>query len=838
MNKDLPASNVGVRPPRVYPALLLLVGLGLGWGGARLLLIGGSAYYLCAGAAIAASGICIWRRSRWGVRIYGLMLVVTLVWSLIEVGFDAWGLLPRMLALVVLGLWLVTPWMRRALGNETRTARLVRLPSVGSVVAIVLLFAGTIIVLMLTASGLPKPISAGPPMVRGPLDGVWHHTGRTLAGTRYSPLNEIAPSNVTDLQVAWTYKTDVEGGFQSTPLMVGDALYFCTPKPSGVTALDAETGQLRWRFDAPIDDQRATTRACRGVAYHRSSERRVDECSERILAVSSDAMLLALDARTGRPCNSFGEDGRVDLHDGLGEVKPGYYAVTSPPLVAGNLAVVGGFVSDNREVGEPSGVVRAFDVTTGRLAWAWDLGKQQSHQLRPGEIYTRSTPNAWGLFSYDEELGLIFVPTGNSTPDYFGAHRSEASEEYASSVVALDVATGQVRWSYQTTHHDLWDYDNAAQPVLIDLPVADGGTVPALIQPTKQGEIFMLDRRTGQPLSDVRERPVPQSAVSGDWTSPTQPFSVGMPSFAGDALTEADMWGLTPADQLWCRIAFRKARYEGAFTPPSLQGTLQYPGTAGGINWGSVSVDEHRLIMVVNTLHIANIVKLIPRDQVDDTVDHVQAGTPYGATARFFMSPLQIPCQRPPYGRVAAVDLRTRKLLWSRPIGTTNELGPLGMRLRIPVPMGVPLSAGSIVTESGLIFIGGTRDRFLRALDLHSGRELWRDYLPGTAQATPMTYVSPRSGRQFVAIAAGGKAPLIGGGDQPTEGQSSAKAYMVAYTIGAHAGARTAQNRFMSEVSKFLTTVRSKIERKRSKAPLATVRGYGPILALKPPPPT
>ena len=317
---------------------------------------------------------------------------------------------------------------------------------------------------------------------------------------------------------------------------------------------------------------------------------------------------------------------------------------------------------DNQETKEPSGVVRAFDVLTGRFVWAWDMGRPGVH-TEPGESesYTRGTPNVWSLTSYDDELGLVYVPTGNETPDYYGAQRSEASEKYASSVVALDIETGEVRWSFQTVHHDIWDYDVPSQPVLFELPQADGTTVPALVQGTKRGELFMLDRRTGTPLAEVREQPVPQGAVPGDWTAKTQPFSVGMPQFRGPDLTEADMWGLTPLDQLWCRIEFRKLRYEGHFTPPTLTGTLQFPGNAGGFNWGSVAIDEENLLMVVNPLVMSNRLQLYPRDQIPEGLRvSQQAGTPYAMTTRPFMSPLFVPCQKPPYGTLGVVDLKTR----------------------------------------------------------------------------------------------------------------------------------------------------------------------------------
>ncbi len=523
-----------------------------------------------------------------------------------------------------------------------------------------------------------------------------------------------------------------------------------------IVALDAETGELRWQFDPQVKVPKignfGTT--CRGVSYYRAPETHTGDCVERIVTATTDARMFAVDAKTGARCASFGGNGEINLLPGMGDVKPGFYFVTSPPTIARGRAIIGGWVMDNQEVGEPSGVVRAFDVLTGKFVWAWDMGRPGVNtEPGEGEWYTRGTPNVWSLTSYDDKLGLVYVPTGNETPDYYGAHRSAASEKYASSVVALDVESGDVRWSFQTVHHDIWDYDVPSQPVLFELPQPDGTTVPALVQGTKRGELFLLDRRTGTPLAEVRELPVPQGAVPGDWTPKTQPFSVGMPQFRGPDLTEADMWGLTPLDQLWCRIEFRKLRYEGHFTPPTLTGTLQYPGNAGGFNWGSVAIDEENLLMVVNPLLMSNRLQLYPRDQIPEGLRvSKQAGTPYAMTTRPFMSPLFVPCQKPPYGTLGVVDLKTREVVWNKPVGTTNESGPFGIGIKLSLPMGVPQTAGTIVTKGGLIFIGGTMDRYFRAFDLRTGEELWHDYLPATAHATPMSYLAPKTQRQVIVL--------------------------------------------------------------------------------------
>lgn len=748
------------RPPRVFAVFLILVGLVLGAGGVRLLTLGGSFYYILAGSVLLASGVLLWRRDKQGSWLYGALLAVTLLWSLYEVGFNLWALAPRMLALLVIGLWFLTPWVRRSLYFPNSPPPLLRNRAGLSAMAGIVVVTVTIVAL-----GVRNPVKAMPTRIAPPAAapttpeaaataGDWRYYGNTAAGTRYVRIDQLTPDNVGKLEKIWHFRTQRGGAFKGTPIQVDDLLYICTGG-NVIIALDAETGERRWQFDpevkVPPFGNFGTT--CRGVSYHHAPTGYTGDCAERIVTATTDARLFAVDAKSGQRCPTFGNNGEVNLLSGMGEVKPGFYFVTSPPTIARGRAIIGGWVADNVETNEPSGVVRAFDVMTGKFAWAWDMGRPGVHtEPAEGEFYTRGTPNVWSLTSYDDALGLVYVPTGNATPDYFGAHRSEAAEKYASSVVALDIETGDVRWSFQTVHHDVWDYDVPSQPVLVDLPQASGPPLLALVQGTKRGELFMLDRRTGEPLTEVKELPVPQGAVPGDWVPKTQPFSLGMPQFRGPDLQESDMWGMTPLDQLWCRIEFRKLRYEGHFTPPSLGGTLQYPGNAGGFNWGSVAIDEERQLLVVNPLIMSNRLKLYPRDQIPEGVRANQLGTPYAMTTRPFMSPLFIPCQKPPYGTLGVVDLQTREVLWNKPVGTTNESGPFGMSIRLALPMGVPQSAGTIVTKGGLIFIGGTMDRYFRAFDLHTGEELWRDHLPAHAQATPMSYLTPRSKRQVIVL--------------------------------------------------------------------------------------
>ena len=771
-------SPTAARPPRVFAVLVLLFGLVLAIGGARLVTVGGSFYYLIAGSVLIVCAVMLWRANRWGAWLYGALTTGTLVWALAEAGLDGWALAPRVLPFLVLGLWLLRRKVRRSLARGEVPKPLWRMPAAWAAAA-ALAAVGVAVALH-----EPYPTRQFPPPGAATASGGgdWVHYGRTAAGTRYAPFDQIDANNVARLQPVWTYRTGIGSDFKATPIQIDDALYFCTAG-NVMVALDAETGTRRWQFDPQVKDSHiGFTTTCRGVTYHRAPQ--APDCPERILTATTDARLIAVDAKTGARCSTFGVNGEVDLLPGMGEVKPGWYYVTSPPTMARGVAVLGGWVVDNVEIEEPSGVVRGFDPVTGDLVWAWDMGRPGLHTLPPeGETYTRGTPNAWSVFSADDALGLVYLPIGNATPDYYGGHRSPESEQYASSVVALDATTGAVRWSFQTTHHDIWDYDVPSQPVLVDIPSAEDGVTPAVVVPTKRGELFLLDRRSGAPLATVEEKPVPQTDVPQEWTAPTQPFSTGMPSFAGEPLTERDMWGITPIDQMLCRIRFRQLRYEGPLTPPSLDGSIQYPGFAGGMNWGSVAIDEQHGVMVVNTLHMANHVRLYPRAEVTEETSTGfgggwQLGTPYAAFTAPFFSPLFAPCQEPPYGEMAAVDLRSKATLWRRPMGTANELGPLGLKTHLRIPMGVHYSAGTVVTAGGLIFMGGTIDRHLRAIDVRTGEILWADFLPASAQATPMSYVAPRSNRQFVVI-------TVPGGGRGSSDDTGGGGWVLAYALAA-----------------------------------------------------
>jgi quinoprotein glucose dehydrogenase len=595
----------------------------------------------------------------------------------------------------------------------------------------------------------------------------WPHYGQSQAGLRYSPLTQITPANVGDLEIAWMYRIGglpkIEGllmpALEATPIVADGRMFLCS-STNKVVALDPETGGELWTHDPKIKLEGQTLLTCRGVTYFRDANAPAGSaCAARIFMGTQDARLLSLDAATGKPCAAFGPGGEIDLASGRGEFKPGEYGVSSPPVVVGRNLIIGGRVADNVRLDIPPGLIRAFDVDTGALVWSWNPvppGRPEKVATEAGELYVSGTTNSWTVMSADTERGLVYVPTGNTSPDFFGGLR-DGLDYYSSSVVALDSATGQVVWRFQTVHHDIWDYDVPAQPVLFDLPTP-AGNVPALAQPTKQGHLFVLNRVTGEPLFPIEERPVPQTAVAGEIPAPTQPFPVDEAFvLRPDWVTEDDMWGFTPWDRGKCREQFRELRHEGIFTPPSLEGTLQLPSFMGAMNWGSAAIDEAHGVLVVNRNNVATTVRLIPREDADARMAEGEfmipaLKTPYALQMEPMLSPLGAPCNRPPWGALVAIDLKSRKRLWEVPLGTTRDLAPFPFWLEL----GVPNLGGPVITASGLVFIGAATDNFLRAFDLRSGKELWKGRLPAGPQATPMTYRARPGGRQYVVIAAGG----------------------------------------------------------------------------------
>ena len=743
----------------IFAIALFFIAAPLVLGGLQLFVLGGSVYYIFAGLAVGCSAYFLWNKRHLALLIYGVFFLLTVAWAFIESGANLWALAPRILFFAGIGLIFLTPWVRKPLYEGFPP------PLFSSTISRIIPILTVVITIFVFIEGTGYEVREMSP--RSQINTVntqtdWPSYGNTVKGTRYSPLDQINVTNASDLELAWTYRTGAGGAFKATPLMVGNLLYVCTGG-NRIVAVDAENGALVWQFDPLIDPEhlaqaRYFTTGCRGVSYYAAPEGYEGECPERILTNTTDARLIAIDAVSGERCSFFGDQGEVNLTIGMGNDPRIANFQTSPPgIVSGNV-VVGGWVIDNRSVGPPSGVVRAFNAITGEFAWAWDMGRpgNTSEPLR-GEVYTRGTPNVWSLFSVDEELGLIYAPTGNETPDYFGGYRMDVSDEYASSIVAIEGETGDVRWSYQTVHHDIWDYDVPSQPTLIDLPNEHGEKVKAVLQPTKRGEVFVLNRETGEPLFDIQELPVPQTGgVPEDYVASTQPFTMDLPVWRMQ-LDETKMWGLTPLDQLWCRIEYRKMRYEGHFTVPGIGTILQNPGATGGFNWGSVSVDEANNLMVVNPLYMANQLTLISRDQLPEGVVGSQLGTPYSHNTQRFMSPLHVPCMQPPYGTLGVVDLETKELLWQKPIGTAKHTGPtffgtLNLPTRLPLTVGTPQTGGTVTTAGGIIFSAGAFDNTVRATNLMNGEELWNHAIPFTAQGTPMTYLSPQGNQTLIVV--------------------------------------------------------------------------------------
>lgn len=638
-----------------------------------------------------------------------------------------------------------------------------------------LLVAGTgaLVAALLLVGSRPGAQSGAPPA-----DAEWRAYGGDARGQRYSPLAQVHRGNVAQLRVAWTAHTgdlshpkgdqgNVAGcgrchtgdsKFEATPLAVRGTLFLSTPL-NRVLALDPETGRQRWRFDPrlALDISRNEGYVSRGVSYWEDRRAPAGACARRIFMATVDARLFALDAATGDRCRSFGDSGVVRLDQGVGRVQVGQYGVTSPPAVVGDVVVVGSAIGDNRRVDLERGTVRAFDARTGRMRWAFDPiprhpGDPAYREWSPAAATRTGAANAWAPLSADTARGLVFIPTGSAAPDFYGGERP-GDNRYANSVVALEAATGRMRWHFQVVHHDLWDYDVASQPTLVDID-RGGRRVPAIVVATKMGYIFILDRTTGKPLFPVEERAVPASTVPGERAWPTQPYPLTAGLRLNPArLTEDDLWGPTPADRAACLAQFRTMRHGEMFTPPSLEGTLSYPGYPGAVNWGGVTVDPVRQLLVVNTMRLAAWVKLVPRAPGDSSGN--QVGTPYRMERAVWAGPSGLPCQKGAWGMLTAIDLRTGDVRWERPIG-----GPPPGRMAPPAASewGSPNFGGSLATAGGIVFIAAGMDERLRAIDIESGRDLWSAPLPAGGQATPMTYTV--RGKQYVVIAAGGHGSL------------------------------------------------------------------------------
>ncbi|RZJ18783.1 MAG: membrane-bound PQQ-dependent dehydrogenase, glucose/quinate/shikimate family [Brevundimonas sp.] len=760
----------------VLGVLFILIGLVLTVGGGWLIVLGGSAYYLLAGLGLIASGALLCLGRSLGAWVYIGVFILTVLWALWEVGLNGWALVPRVIAPLVL-LVLVILVLPTLLPRGGLRALWIGLAATAVFVIVGGVTVGQANKARVTqAVPAARAVSVGDPALI-PTASDWTAYGGTTAAQRYSSLTQINRENVGQLRRAWTYRTGDtpdKFGAETTPLKVGDTLYGCSAM-NKMFALDARTGQRRWMYDPKVsDDAIPYTAACRGVTYYTAPDADpAQPCAARLIEGTLDGRLIAVDARTGQPCPAFGQNGQVDIKVGMGEVVPGMVSITSPPVVVRGVIVTGHQVLDGQKRWAPSGVIQGFDVQTGALRFAWDMMRPDITTLPPaGQTYTPGTPNMWTMATGDEALGLVYLPMGNSAADYYSGLRRPEENRYSTSLVALDVLTGKPRWHFQTVRKDVWDYDLGSQATLADFPTP-GGMVPAVILPSKQGDFYILDRRTGQPLHGVEERRVPQGGVEPAQRSPTQPFSLYHTLRKAD-LTERDMWGMSPIDQMICRINFKRATYDGYFTPPTSDTRwIQYPGYNGGSDWGGIAVDPARGVIVANYNDMPNYNRLVPRAEADEKgwyprgdprarkggaegAGDPQIGVPYAidVNAGWRMPVTGMLCKQPPYGGLRAIELGTGKTLWDRPFGTARKNGPFGIPSMLPIDIGTPNNGGSVVTAGGLIFIAAATDDLIRAIDIETGKTVWSDTLPAGGQANPMVY--EQGGRQYLVIMAGG----------------------------------------------------------------------------------
>ena len=604
----------------------------------------------------------------------------------------------------------------------------------------------------------------------------WQHYGGDAGGQRYVSHAQITPDNVNKLEIAWQFDTGDKGrkpldemALEVTPILAEDSLVFCTPF-NRIIAIDPGNGKQKWQYDVDLalDIDPANQYVCRGVTYWQDNEASPEAaCASRIFMATNDARLVSVDAKTGAACSDFkdhqgegSKPGEINVGAEVELYWPGEYQITSPPVVLNDVVIIGSAISDNARVEAPSGVVKAFDARTGQALWRFDPVPRnsedaQAQDWKPGYNVKTGAANVWAPMSIDAARNLVFLPTSSPSPDFYAATRP-GNNQYANAVVALNGTTGAVVWSFQTVHHDIWDYDLPAQPSLLTLS-RNGQPVDVVAQVTKTGFMFVLERDTGKPFFGVEERAVPQDAELGEWLSATQPFPLKPPALIPQHLTQDDVGGFALLDSYLCKKALANYRSEGLFTPPGQQGTVLYPFTGGGANWGGMAFDENRQIAVVNMSRAAHIITLFKSDEFEDMrkVFHdsevsPQHGSEYGMKRELFMSILGAPCNKPPWGELIGVDLTTGDIAWRQTLGTTEGL------IGLPLQWGTPNFGGPLMTGSGLIFIGAAMDDYLRAFDSETGAELWKGDLPAGGQATPMSY--EWQGKQYVLIAAGGHA--------------------------------------------------------------------------------
>lgn len=580
----------------------------------------------------------------------------------------------------------------------------------------------------------------------------WPNVGRDSGGARHSPLTQIDRGNVSKLKVAWTFDTEdwsdgtklpSRSSFAATPLEIDGVLYIPSPM-SRLFALDAETGEKLWVFDSGFDRSvRRNLYVNRGVSTWTDGKKRL------IYLGDLQGRLWAVDAKTGQLDKGFADAGKLDLRAGMADGFPeALYGPTSPTSVCGDVVVAGSLVSDGQPQG-PSGDVRGFDARTGKMVWRFHTvprdGEPGSETWEQGSTKDRGGLNAWSFLSVDQDRSLVFLPLTSPSYDFYGGDRKGANL-FGDSVVALDCKTGKERWHYQVVHHDLWDYDLPAAPVLVDVQRA-GKTIPAVAQVTKQGFVFVLNRETGESLFPVEERPVPKSAIPGEETWPTQRYPVKPPAIARQSMTADELTTVTPESHTDCLAIVQGAKLDvKIYDPLGEQDQVLFPGLNGGANYGGASFDGGKGLLFVNTMDVGGLFRLVKRRE--------GATIPYALRAKkyeFFTDANGYPCQQPPWGSLYAIDLNTGDIRWRATLGELDELKKRG----IP-KTGAPNIGGSIVTDGGLVFIGATNDGKFRAFNSDTGEEVWTTALPASAFATPATYIGKKSGRQFVVIAAGG----------------------------------------------------------------------------------
>ncbi|MEE4680609.1 membrane-bound PQQ-dependent dehydrogenase, glucose/quinate/shikimate family [Pseudomonas alliivorans] len=771
---------------RATGIVMAILSIALLYMGAQLVAVGGSAAYSVIALGVLATAVLVFLKKKSALTLYALLMWGILLWIIYEVGFDKWQWIPRGDLFALIGFWLAMPWVvRPLLRNQTVGSTRGFHPFLGSTVAVMALI--VIALMFYDPYAVKGQIGSSAASRTTEVAGnEWVAYGGTQSGQRFSSLDQINPQTIDKLSVAWEYHTgdlrdaDKDAGeytFEATPLKVNNRVYVCTPH-NEVHALNPESGKLDWKYTPEkTRSYLQQHQTCRGVSYYAAptvQNAPAAQCEKRVIMATADARLVALDADTGKLCSDFGSNGVVDLHDNMGNVRPHALMQTAAPLVAGDLIVLGGSVMDNGyDQGNPSGVIRAYNVITGNLVWNFDPeNPQNTAPVSAEQNYPQDTPVAWATLSADLKNGLVYVPFGNASPDETGTRRDPNSntEKFRDGLVALDLKTGAFKWKFQTSHNDLWDRDNPSQPSLLDLG-KEGSKQPALLLPTKVGNIFVLNRLTGEPITPVDQAKVQTGGgVPGERFAPTQPVS--RLNFIPPPLTERSMWGVTPFDQMACRTTFNTLRYDGnPWTPATESGSLIYPGNIGVFNWGSVAVDPDRQILVATPVRLAYIYNLIKRPEQDQEKRlFTKDGKPYwnenfngdyAIRISRLASGLGIPCTAPPWGSMVGVDLNTGKTEWKRRVGTTKNLKTSFMEDRFPVgfPMGMVAHGGPLLTAGGLIFHGATADNFIRAYDVNTGEVLWQYELPAGGQATPSTYTGS-DGKQYVIISAGGHGSL------------------------------------------------------------------------------